>query len=149
MKGLDMQRLGIMIALAVGVAACGQSSGNSPANETATRTAKPKKERPPYCFFKDSETKAWAATRDKSGNIVVHGKAYREDSRYQAQIGKMDVSGTTAKVWPTIVPNMTGYGAPENWWEIKTTIPNSGAVETVSVNCGEKTVAELRVPQAK
>ena len=138
----------MVMTLAAGLGACGQSADNGAANQ-ARATAKPKKERPPYCFFKDSETKGWAATRGKDGNVIVRGKAYREDSRYQAQIGKMNVSGTTATVWPTVAPNMTGYGAPENWWDIKATIPNSGKAETVSVHCGEKTIADLKVPPAK
>jgi hypothetical protein len=144
-----MRKMAVLIGLAVGLAACGQSADNGGTNQAAAKTAKPKKERPPYCFFKSSETKDWAASRDKDGNIVVHGKAYREDSRYQAQIGKMDVSGTTATVWPTVAPNMTGYGAPENWWDVKATIPNSRTIQNVSVHCGEKTLAELKVAQPK
>ena len=137
-------RKSIMIIGATALAACGQSSDNA-TNQASANAAQPKKERPPYCFFKDSETKGWAASHDKDGNIVVKGKAYREDSRYQAQIGKMDVSGSTAIVWPTIAPNTTGYGAKDNWWDVKATIPNSSSVDTVSVHCGEKTLAELKV----
>ena len=127
------------------LAACGQSTENAAANQALANAAAAKKERPPYCFFKDSETKAWAASRDKDGNVVVKGKAFRSDSRYQAQIGKTDVSGTTATVRPTIVPNMTGYGAKDNWWDVKATIPNSAAIDTVNVRCGEKSLAELKV----
>ena len=125
--------------------ACGQSTDNAAANQALANAAAAKKERPPYCFFKDSETKAWAASRGNDGNIVVKGKAFRSDSRYQAQIGKTEVAGTTVTVWPTIVPNMTGYGAKDNWWDIKATIPNSAALDTVNVRCGEKLLAELKV----
>ena len=136
----------IVIVVAAGaLAACGQSADNTAANQALANAAAAKKERPPYCFFKDSETKAWAASRGKDGNIVVKGKAFRSDSRYQAQIGKTDVSGTTVTVWPTIVPNTTGYGAKDNWWDVKATIPNSAAIDTVTVRCGEKTLAELKV----
>ncbi len=134
----------VVTGVAAVLAGCGQSNDRTVSNQ-ASANAAPKKERPPYCFFKDSETKAWAASRDTQGNIVVKGKAYREDSRYQAQIGKMDVNGTTATVWPTIAPNMTGYGARDNWWDVKATVPNSSGVDTVSVRCGEKTLADLKV----
>lgn len=145
-----MQKVLIAMGLAGMLGACGQSSEENGASKAAAASsAAPKKERPPYCFFKDSETKGWAASRGKDGNIVVKGKAYREDSRYQAQIGKMDVAGTTATLWPTIAPNMSGYGARDNWWDIKTVIPNSNAVETVSVHCGDKTLVDLKVPPPK
>jgi hypothetical protein len=141
-----MHKVLIFIGLAGALGACGQSSGNKTRNEASANAPAPKKERPPYCFFKDSETKAWAASRGKDGNITIKGKVYREDSRYQAQIGKMDVAGTTATVWPTIAPNMSGYGAPDNWWDVKAVIPNSAAIDTVSVHCGAKTIADLKVP---
>jgi hypothetical protein len=139
----------LVLGLAAGLAACGQSDDNSGTKQGSANSARPKKERPPYCFFKDSETKGWAASRGKDGNILVTGKAYREDSRYQAQIGKMDVAGSEATVRPTIVPNMTGYGARDNWWDVKATIPNSSAVATVHVRCGAKTLADLHVPPEK
>ena len=44
------------------------------------------KPRPAYCFFKDGETKGWKARVDKDGNVVVSGKAYRQDSRYKAEL---------------------------------------------------------------
>jgi len=141
-----MHRILIFTGLAAALGACGQSSDNKTQNEASANAAAPKKERPPYCFFKESETKAWAASRGKDGNITVKGKVYREDSRYQAQIGKMDVAGTTATVWPTIAPNMSSYGAPDNWWDVKAVIPNSAGVDQVSVHCGAKTIADLKVP---
>jgi len=46
---------------------------------------------------------------------------------------------------PTITQNMTGFGAEDDWWEVTATIPNSAAVDTVTVNCGAKTLATLPV----
>jgi hypothetical protein len=125
------------------LAGCGQPSDNS--NQAATAPPKPKK-KPAYCFFKDPETKAWAASRDKDGNIVVKGKAYRSDSRYRAVLQNPTVTGASAEISPTIIVNDTGYGAEDNWWAVKATIPNSAAVEMVTVRCGAKAFAELKVP---
>lgn len=126
------------------LAACGQSTGNEAANQTAANAAQPKK-KIPYCFFKDDQTKGWAAARDKDGNIVVKGKAFRSDPRYQALLGPPTVTGNTAEISPTIQQNATGFAAPENWWDVSSTIPNSAAIETVKVICGAKTLAELKV----
>jgi hypothetical protein len=138
----------IMLMAAAGLVACGQSVDNSAANEAANEAAaaKPK---PLYCFFKDSETKGWKARVDKSGNVVVSGKAYREDARYQATLASATVSGTTAEVSPTITQNMTGFGAPDDWWDVTQTIPNSSGVTTVNVTCGAKRLASLTVPRKK
>jgi hypothetical protein len=136
-----MRNIAFMVSAAM-LAACGQSEGDAPANQAAKA---PPKERPAYCFFKDAETKAWAASRDKDGNIVVKGKLFRSDPRYKALLGSAKVSGSTAEIAPTIAQNDTGYAAPENWWEVTATIPDSAAVGTVKVNCGAKTLAELTV----
>ena len=128
---------------AVLLASCGQSGDN--ANQAAASPPKPKK-KPAYCFFKDPETKGWAASRDKDGNIVVKGKAYRSDSRYRAVLQDPTVMGSSAEIWPTIIVNDTGYGAEDNWWDVKATIPNSAAVDTVTVRCGAKAFAEIKVP---
>ena len=126
------------------LAGCGQSNDDAAANQAAANAAQPKK-RPAYCFFKDSETKGWAASRDKDGNIKVKGKAYRQDSRYQAVLGPPEISGTTATIAPTITQNMTAYGAEDDWWDVAATIPNSTAVDTVTVTCGAKSLATLAV----
>ena len=139
-----MKRFILMVGTAA-LASCGQVGDE--AKETAP--AKPKKHRPSYCFFKDTETKGWTASRNKDGNIVVKGKAYRSDSRYQALIGKTEVVGGKAIVWPTIQQNGTGYGAEDNWWDVTATVPNSAALDTVDVNCGAKTITELKVPLPK
>jgi hypothetical protein len=141
-----MRKSIILLSAAAGLAACGQSAGNSSDNGAANAAAA-EKPRPAYCFFKDSETKGWKASLDKSGNVVVSGKAYREDSRYKALLGPPTVSGTTAEIAPTISANDTGYAAPENWWDVKATIPNSSAVTSVKVTCGDKTLATLEVPR--
>lgn len=129
------------------VSACGQQgSGNSPATEAATNNvaaAAPAKVA--YCFFQDGETKGWKASTDKSGNVVVTGQAYREDSRYKALLEPAKLSGTSAQVSPTIAQNDTGFGAPANWWKLSETIPDSKAVSTVIVRCGDKTLATLDV----
>ena len=129
---------------AAALAACGQSTDNQAANQAATNAAQPKK-KIPYCFFKDDQTKAWSAARDKDGNIIVKGKAFRSDPRYQALLGPPTVTGTTAEISPTIQQNATGFAAPENWWDVSSTIPDSAAIETVKVSCGAKTLAELKV----
>jgi len=120
---------------------CGQS--DEAANQAAANAVQPKK-RPAHCFFKDNETKDWAASRDKDGNIVVKGKAYRSDSRYKALLGPPQISGATASIAPTITNN-TSYAAPDNWWDVSATIPNSAAIESVTVTCGSKTLADFKV----
>ena len=139
-----MHKTIILLGAAAGLAACGQSTDNSAANQASAAAAE--KPKPAYCFFKDSETKGWAAKRGKDGNIVVTGKVYREDSRYKAVLNPPTVSGTTAEIAPTITVNDTGYGAEDNWWDVKATIPDSAAIDTVDVRCGAKTLAELKVP---
>lgn len=142
-----MRKSTMLVAAAAALAACGQPAADNEASNAAAATAAAKPERAPYCFFKDAEMKGWKAKVGKDGNVVVTGKAYRSDSRYIAQIGEMQVSGTSATVRPTINPNTTGYGAPENWWDISQVIPDSAAVETVTVKCGDKTVATLDIPR--
>ena len=85
----------------------------------------------------------------KSGDVVVSGKAYREDSRYKALLSPPTVTGTTAEVAPTIGQNDTGFAAPDNWWDVSETIPNSATVGTVIVKCGDETLATLTVPRKK
>src|SRR5512142_254149 len=82
-REMDMKTLLLLGAAAVALVGCGQSNENAAANSTANSAAA-EKPKPAYCFFKDSETKDWAAKRGKDGNIAVTGKAYREDSRYKA-----------------------------------------------------------------
>ena len=138
----------LLLGAAAGLAACGQSTENADAN-AAANVAAAEKPRPAYCFFKDSETKAWKAKADKDGNVVVSGKAYREDPRYKALLSPATVDGTAAEIAPTIGQNDTGFAAPDNWWEVSQTVPNSGEVTTVNVKCGGATLASLTVPRKK
>lgn len=144
-----MRKIVIMFA-AAGLAACGQSSDNAAANNAQGNAAasQPPK-RAAYCFFKDSETKDWTAKADKDGNVVVSGKAYRQDSRYKALLSPATVSGSTAEIAPTIAPNDTGFAAPGDWWTMTQTIPSSQSVTTVTVKCGDDILATLSVPRAK
>jgi hypothetical protein len=124
------------------LAACGQPRSDSATQATAN-AAQPKKSS--FCFFKDEEMKGWAASRGKDGNVTIKGKAHVKDSRYSAVLGPPTVSGTTAELSPTLSQN-SSYAAPEDWWDLSATIPNSGAITTVNVSCGSKTVAQLSVP---
>ena len=133
-------RIVLIASAAAMLLGCGKS--DKTANEAA---AEPVKKKVAHCFFKDSETKGWAASRGKDGNIKIKGKAYRSDSRYQAVLGPPEVAGTMVSIAPTITQNMTGFGAEDDWWDVTATIPNSAAVDTVTVNCGAKTLATLPV----
>ena len=130
------------------LAACGQSSDQTAADNSAANSAV-EKPRPAYCFFKDAETKGWKGEVDKDGNVVVSGKAYREDARYKAVLGPATVSGANAEIAPTITANDTGFAAPDNWWDVTATIPNSQAVDTVTVKCGADTLAIIRLIRKK
>jgi hypothetical protein len=134
-----MRRLFLIAGTAALLAGCGQGDTSKPA------AAAPAKKKVGYCFFKDPETKGWVASRDKDGNIVVKGKAYRSDSRYKAVLNPATVTGTSAELTPTIVQNDTGFGAENDWWDVSATIPNSAVVESVKVTCGPKTFADLKV----
>jgi hypothetical protein len=135
-------RFQILMLGSIALAGCGQSSEQLAANQATAATPKKK---PAHCFFKEADTKDWAASRDKDGNISVKGKAYRSDPRYKALLNPAAVTGATAEIAPTIAQNDTGYGAPDNWWDITATIPDSAAVDTVKVMCGARTIAELKV----
>jgi hypothetical protein len=137
----------LLICVAAGLAACGQSSDQAAANQAAANEAATKTPRPAYCFFKDSETKGWKAKLDKSGNVTVSGKVYRLDSRYKAVLGPAVVDGDKASIAPTLTQNDTGFGAPGSWWDVEQMIPDSQTVTTVTVTCGDKTLATLDVPR--
>lgn len=135
-----MRQLIFAAGAAVLLASCNKAD-----DAAANQAAAPPKKKVAHCFFKDSETKGWSASRDKDGNIVVKGKAYRSDLRYQAVLGPPDLSGTAASIAPTITPNTGAFGAEDDWWDVKAIIPNSAAIDTVTVKCGEKTLATLAV----
>jgi|SRR4249919_184494 len=137
----------LVLAAVTGLAACGQSGGdtgsaNVAANAT-TAAATPK--RPSYCFFKDAATKGWAASTDASGNVAVKGKAKIDDRRYRGDLSQSEAVGSNATVWLTMAPNDTGFGALDDWWDVTVTVPNSTAVTSVTVLCGKKEVAKLAV----
>lgn len=139
----------MLCAAAAALAACGQSGDDAANRAAAKAAAAAKKPKPAYCFFKDAETKAWTSSRDKAGNVVIKGKAYRSDPRYKAVLGPAKVSGTSAELSPTIAVNDTGFASPDNWWEVSAIIPNSAAVERVTVRCGAKAVAELKLASTR
>ncbi len=136
----------LIVAAAAGlVAGCGQSASDNTAASKAAASAAAAKTKPAFCFFKDDELKSWAATRDKDGNVALKGQAHVKDSRYKAVLGAPEIDGATATIAPTIVLNDTGFAAIDNWWDIKSTLPNSAAITKVTINCGPKTISELAV----
>ena len=152
-----MRRL-IVALCALGLVACDSSPSISPADQpagvangtanAAANSVQPRKKRPAFCFFKDSETTGWSASRDRQGNVVVKGRAFRSDPRYKAELGPAEVSGTSATISPTISQN-SGYASPDNWWDVSATIAGSRQVQTVKVACGAKTLAELGLEPAR
>jgi len=141
-----MRKSIFLLGAAAGLAACGQSANDSSSNAT-TNTAAAENPRPAYCFFTDDHIKGWKVSTDKSGNVIVTGKGYADDTRYKAIFGPPTVTGSTAEIAPTLAQNDTGYASRDNWWEMKATIPGSGAVTSVSVKCGDQTRATLEVPR--
>jgi hypothetical protein len=133
----------ILLLGAASLSACGQGGGNEAANQAAPAA---KKEKPKYCFFKDADSKDWSASRGADGNIALKGKLYRSDGRYMAVLGEPKINGSTAEYWPSVSNNTTGASMADGWWEVTATVPNSGAIDTVEVKCGQKTFAELKVP---
>jgi hypothetical protein len=137
-----MNRSIIVLGAAVSLAGCGQQAQQE-SNAANTAAAAPAKKHPTYCFFKDADTKGWAASRGADGSIAVNGKVRIEDRRYMGSLSDFDVSGSTAQIWLTMAPNNTGSGVLENWWDVGGTIPGAAAADKVSVMCGKKTIAEL------
>jgi hypothetical protein len=133
----------ILLLGAASLSACGQGGGNEAANQAAPA---PKKEKPKYCFFKDADSKDWSASRGADGNIALKGKLYRSDGRYMAVLGEPKINGSTVEYWPSVSNNTTGASMADGWWEVTATVPNSGAIDTVEVKCGQKTFADLKVP---
>jgi hypothetical protein len=141
-----MKRRVSAFAIAASLTACGQSAdqgaaANVPANASANAAAP---RRPSYCFFKDAATRGWATSADASGNVAVKGQVKVDDKRYRGDLSQSDVVGDEARVWLTMAPN-TGYADDDNWWDLSATVPDSGAVANVTVLCGKKEVAKLKV----
>jgi hypothetical protein len=135
-----MRRLRGLVIAAASLAACGQSTDREAKHATVPQPAKKKI---PYCFFQGSEMKAWSAKRGKDGDIIVKGKVYRDDSRYQAILKPAVVSGTRAELSPDLQQNPTQYGAAGDWWDVSQTIPSGAGVSSVDVTCGTHTVAHF------
>jgi hypothetical protein len=136
-----MRRTIIFLCATIGLAGCNQPA-EQPANKAAAvNTTAPKKAG--FCFFKPEETKGWKAAVDAKGNITVTGKAHVKDSRYVAQFGETEIEGSKATLPLTIAQNSGTYGATDDWWDVKAAIPASPALQSVTVMCGPKTIAEL------
>ena len=136
-----------MIAIVAGAAAlagCGQANEAADASANVAKAAAPAK-KVPYCFFKDENSKGWAASAGKDGNVIVKGKGYVADGRYMAGLKPAEIDGSTASLQLAMPQNDTGYSKTDGWWDISSTIPQSAAVDTVKVLCGAKTVATLEV----
>jgi hypothetical protein len=136
-----MRRSIIVLCAAAGLAGCNQAS-EEPANNAAANTIVAAAKHPTFCFFKDEETKGWKASADAKG-VTVTGKAHVKDGRYKAVLGEPEVAGARASLWLTIGINDTGYSAEEDWWDLTAQIPAGAPVESVSVMCGKKAIAEL------
>lgn len=139
-----MRKSILLLATALGLAGCNQAVENQSATANANAaSAKPK--RAAYCFFRDEETKGWSVEAAANGDVTVKGRAHVKDPRYSAQLGEAEVMGTNARIAPTVGPNTTGFRSVDNWWDVSATIPNSARVESVTVECGKKVLAELKV----
>jgi hypothetical protein len=138
-----MRKIIVIAVLAGGLTGCGRPTDDN-ANRSAPAAA-PAANKAAYCFFKDEEMKGWSAKRGADGNIVVKGKVYREDSRYQAVLNPAVVTGARAEVSPNLQQNSGSFGAPANWWDVSETISASAGVDTVDVTCGGKVVAEFKL----
>lgn len=134
-------RRSIIVLCAAGLAGCNQAS-EEPANNAAANTAAAAAKRPTFCFFKDEETKGWKASAGAKG-VTVTGRAHVKDGRYKAILGEPEIAGARASVWLTIGINDTGFSAEDDWWDLSTQVPAAAPVESVSVMCGKKSIAEL------
>ena len=129
------------LAAALTVAGCSeQAAENAAANAAA---AVP--EKVPHCFFKDSDTKEWAA-KVQDDQVVVTGRVFRSDARYKAILLEPKVDGAVAVVRPSMTSNDTGFAADGNWWDVEARIPAAG-LDKVEVRCGKKLVASLDLPK--
>ena len=123
-------------------AGCSNQEAAAPA---ANDVASPKAEKPPHCFFKDSETKDWAV-KVQGSDAIVTGRGYRSDARYKVVLLEPKVEGSVAVVRPSISSNDTGFASEGNWWDVEARIPAAG-LEKVEVRCGKKVLASLDLPQ--
>lgn len=131
-----------IVLLFAGLAACNQASEQPANNVAAAKPAAPAK-KAGFCFFKPEETKGWKASVDAKGNITVTGKAHVKDSRYVAQFNETEIEGSKAILPLTIAQNSGTYGATDDWWDVKASIPANPALQAVNIMCGPKSIAEL------
>lgn len=143
-----MRQLILALSAVLVVSGCNEPGGQAMANNTMAKPAEPAKKHPTYCFFKNADTKGWAASRDSAGNVVVNGQARVADRRYSAVLGEAEADGDQARLWLTMAPNTAAFGAPEDWWDVSAPVPASATVTSVTVMCGKKTVAELKAKKA-
>ena len=143
-----MRKLVVLLCGTLLVGGCNQSATNdSNAAANAAAPARPKVNH--YCFFPKDAQRGWTASRDAKGNVVVKGKARVDDVRNKADLGQPEIAGSSAKLWLTLTTN-SSYAAPDNWWDVSFTIPDSAAVDEVTVNCdAERVFADLKVKPAK
>ena len=136
-------RIVVFLGAAMLAAGCSNQAAESDAANAAA--AKPK-EKPPHCFFKDSETKDWAV-KVAGDKAVVTGRGFRSDPRYKVVLLEPKITGRIAEIRPSISNNDTGFATEDNWWDLKASIP-AAAIETVEVRCGDKLVASLPLAKA-
>ena len=75
----------------------------------------------------------------------MKGKAFVADGRYKAALKPPEIDGSTATLQLGMPQNDTGHSKIDGWWDVTSTLSGSGAVNTVNVLCGAKTVASLEV----
>ena len=137
-----------MIAILAGaavLAGCGQANEAAEASSNVANAAAAPAKKVPYCFFKDENSKGWTASAGRDGNVTVKGKGYVADGRYMAGLKPAEIEGSVASLQLAMPQNDTGHSKIDGWWDISSTIPQSGSVDTVKVLCGAKTVATLDV----
>ena len=131
------------LVTALGAALLFAGCSEQPAEAPAANQAAAPKEKPPHCFFKDSETEGWAV-QVADGKAVVTGRAFRSDPRYKGVLLEPKIVGRVAEIRPSIANNDTGFAAEGNWWDLKAEVPTAG-IEAVEIRCGSKLVASLPV----
>ena len=105
----------MIVAVAVSLAACGQSADNEAAANAAANSAAAKKPRPAYCFFQDADMKDWKAAADKDGNVVVTTKikTKRHGRPYSIEVDYVLVKdGDKLRAWDV---KTDGVGLVENY----------------------------------
>ena len=69
-----MRKSLFLLGAVAALTGCNSSNDQGGQPGCGAKAAAPKKPKPAYCFFKDSETKGWAAKRGKDGNIAGQGQ---------------------------------------------------------------------------